>query len=129
MKKCLSMLGLFVLLVSLSGCGGFVGWGPMGHGSKVALQKKNFSVIQTNVTGDATVMVLFPFDLPFIGQMGLPLGEADLYAKAMKNLRSKIKNANQNVGLVNLTIDEKLKHFVVIGWKTVTITADVVQFQ
>lgn len=132
MKKILALCCVTALIFGLAGCGSFAGWGPMGHASKVDLSSNNFTVLKSNVSGSATVSVLFPLPIPFT-QFGLPLGDSDLYRLAMKNLKEKIdsgKESKENIGLVNLTVDETLKHYVwMYGWKTVTITADVVKFR
>lgn len=131
MKKILVTIAITTMIFGLSGCGNFAGYGPGGHSTQVTLEDNNFTVLQTGVEGTATVTVLFPA-LGALGvpsaPAGLPLGDAALYDLAMKNLRSKLANKS-NVGLVNITVDERLKHFAVIGWKTLTITADVVQFK
>ena len=123
-----NFIGLVLFLLFPLGCGSIHGAGPLGHTSEVNLAGKNFTVIQTNVQGSASVFILFPLRLPWIGELGLPFGNADLYKRAMDDLRSKVETS-QNIGFVNLTVDEKLKHFFLFGWKTVTVTADVVQFQ
>jgi hypothetical protein len=127
MRKVAALVCLTAML-SLAGCGGFGGLGPAGHGTSVTLHSKNFTVLKSNVKGEATVMVLFPMNIPFLGPGGLPLGEADLYHKAIAQLKKNAGGDGDNTGYVNLTVDTKLKSFVVVGWVTVTVTADVVKF-
>ena len=131
MKKILVTLVITTMIFGFTGCGTFAGYGPGSHSSQVTLEDGNFTVVQSGVEASATVTVLFPalgaLGIPG-GPAGLPLGDAALYQRAMDQLRGQIKD-NSNVGLVNLTVDERLKHFAIIGWKTVTITADVVKFK
>jgi hypothetical protein len=126
MRKAFLFFGLAAVILA-TGCGAFGGYGPMGHNTSVTLDNKNFQVIETGVTGTASVGVLLPMSIPMIGELGLPLGDANLYKLAMEDLKTKL-NDKENIGLVNISVDSKLIHYVVYGTKTITIIADVVKF-
>jgi predicted small lipoprotein YifL len=127
MRKAFLFLSLAAIVFAITGCGAFGGLGPLGHSTNVTLDNKNFQVIQSGIMGQASVQVLFPVNFPMIGELGFPLGDANLYKLAMEDLRTKLPK-KENIGLVNISVDSKLVHYLVIGTKTITITADVVEF-
>ena len=116
---------LTVILVLFMGCanlhidGGIVNPGTM-------ITDSNFKYIG-KVRGEAKEQVFF----------GLAMGDGDLYIRAMSDIYNKVDFYDgAKKGLINMTYDDRYKAYFFfpfvdiffIGERTLTITADVVEF-
>lgn len=113
-------LGLVILLVGalgLTGCAS-IGSMPYGNSTKTVLEKDNYTVKETAVTGESK-----GFDLLFI-----PL-KPPKYSKAMEDLHSKVDMKGKSSALANVAQERSYDWWILFGIPRITVTADVVEFK
>ncbi|MCB1199889.1 MAG: hypothetical protein KDK41_04535 [Leptospiraceae bacterium] len=133
-----SVIGLIAILMSVANC---ISSGIARPTSltTVELSENNFSIVETGVSGEATMGVLLGFALP-MGASATTLGvaqitgERDLQKAALdnlwKNFEAKNGAAKENsYSLINITNDITAANwFGFYATQTVTVRADVIEF-
>lgn len=119
MKNKIKLFALLTLVSLFAGCVSWGGWSNRGFVSNVDLKQPGYKIID-RISGTAKVMYLFG---------SIPFGDAELYKRAMEELRQKASLDNKSRALANVTIDFNQRNFWVIKYDELTITADVVEFQ
>jgi len=127
-----SVVGLFLVCV-LSGCAS-AGVFPSLHLTTVELAESNFSVIATNVTGQATAGYILGVSVGG-GTVAVARvkGDGQLFAEAVQNLWENFEQENgpvagRSLALVNVRFDSDALNLIVYTRPTVWVRADVVEF-
>jgi len=110
---------LFVTAILLSGCGATAGRYYHIAETQTHLTCNNFKMVETGVVGSASCIYLFHI---------IPLGYGDLHARAMNDLRSKIKSTRRSIAFINVTKDTSIFSILLLAKVELTITSDIIEF-
>jgi hypothetical protein len=115
-----SLLLVAVLATLGLGCATSRGIIPLGTLSRTDLDGKDFKVVKTGVTGQATCPFVFGW---------IPVGDPAVATNAMNELVTSASLNNTPSGLVNFSADEVVANYFFI-WqvRTVYVRADMVEF-
>ena len=119
MRK-ISVMVAMLALISLSGCVYWGGFSNNGFSSKTNLKGPGHKVVKS-VNAKADVMYI-------LGAILLDAEKADLYERAMTDIRKQAGLEGQSYALANVTTDIVTKDFLVVRFVTLYVSADVVEF-
>ncbi len=119
MKRTITIFSILTLAAIICGCGSTIGMYPSIAETQTQLNQSNYKVIQTGVTGSASAWYFLNV---------IPLGDSELYKRAMNDIRMKVSTGSRSYSFVNVTQDVSLVTYFIVSKSTVTITADVVEF-
>lgn len=93
---------------------------PIKQNVNIILKEDDFEIVETNLEGEASVAFF----------LGIPLGDVRLYSRALGDLYSKAtaRVTNESSQLVNWTVDETSRNFMIFSTKKVKFRADLMRF-
>ncbi len=121
---------IVLLTVNILGTGCAAYWArfsaPLLQQSKIVVKENDFEMVETGLTGTASVWHLFGF---------IPLGDERLYSRAMGELYSKVapQATGESAQLINWTDDETIlcipfPGYSILTYKKVLLRADLMKF-
>lgn len=136
--KLSTSLGIISILFLTSACISS-GLTASTHRTDVQLNRANYRILATNISGEASSDALFGASFGFgvaANQVALiPLSNSrSLYQGAMKNMWTSFEAAhgaigNRRLALINFRYDSKALNTFIYTKVTVTVAADIIEFQ
>lgn len=138
MKKVISFISISLMTIILGGCS-LTGLTVSTHQTNVGLNKNNYRIIATNITGEATskgvLGVSYGLGIGASQFALVPLSQdRTLYTKAMQNLWANFeiksgKSIDRTLALVNVRYDSEVLNTLFYTKLKVVVVADVIEFK
>jgi len=116
------IFAVLILLTTSTGCSLYFSRfsPPIKQDTNIILKENDFEIIETNLEGEASLSYF----------LGIPLGDARLYSKALGDLYSKatVEVTDEPTQLINWTVDETTRSFIIFSTSKVKFRADLMKF-
>jgi len=111
--------GLLLVSILVGGCAAQAGNATFFWNSETELTQGNHEYVACGVQGAASCVYL----------LGIPLGDPDIHSAAQKKLGAAHKTKGEACAYVNVTQQDSVTDYFLVGVKRATLTADVIKFK